>query len=486
MKHLSTLLVLAASSALTPAAFGQGLLGYLPFEHTGDLYVTDTTNDSIWLCKDLDYNGDYNGVGETSLFYSDAIGPFILGNNNGITVDVAGRVYVCDTSEDKVFRFVDADGNGNSHDPGEATIFFDGDPTVNLSGIQMVSPNDLTMDLFGVMYIAEANNGSGGIDSIIRLEDLNADGDANDLGEATYYYQPVTAGSTGDSIPNDVFLGADGHIYYVEGGSTGVVPKDVYRLDDANGDGFIDPLTEVASFFSPPAQSATPFFWSLTQDAAGYFYIADSGNELIWRFRDHNADNVIDPLTEASIWWQTSGSSLIWDLTAASDGSLYVAESQTPDRVVRMFDANGDGVIDPVTEVTEPYSDLLSTSDIGNPRDLIFEQGPNLNVGSPVPVGGSFSVDTRATVGDVVSTWWAATSIPATLIAPFGYLELSVFPGNTYGTLYTGVIGATGSHSAVFTLPSSPTLSGLSFYLQGFVGKPDRFQLTNLSVLTVL
>ena len=48
------------------------------------------------------------------------------------------------------------------------------------------------------------------------------------------------------------------------------------------------------------------------------------------------------------------------------------------------------------------------------------------------------------------------------------------------------MIDATGSHSAAFSLPSSPTLSGLSFYLQGFVGNPDRYQLTNLTVLTVL
>jgi len=487
MNHLVSLATIFTFAALAPASSAQGLLGFLPFEHTGDLYVTDSSTDSIKRLVDLNMDGDYNGLGEVTDYYSDAVGPVALGNNSGITVDIAGRLYVSDTTEDSVFVMHDANGNGNCHDAGEMSVFFDGDPLVNLSGIDLVSPGDLTADLLGNIWVAEANNSGGGVDSIIKLTDLNGDGDANDLGEGVRYFIPNISGSTGDSIPNDVFVGQDGFLYYVEGGSTGFIAKDVWRLDDANGDGVIDPVTEVSSFFSPPAQAGTAFFWSLTQDGNGNFYTADTGNDLIWKFSDVDGNGVVDPVTEATIWWDAAGAkSLIWDVTAASDGSIYAAESQSPDRILRFVDSDGSGVIDQPGETIEVYSELVSATNIANPRGVIFEQAPNLTVGTPVAVGGTFSADTRATMGDVVTTWWSSGAMAPLPLAPFGNLELSLLPGDVFGILYTGVIGNMGSHSVSMTLPSDPALSGLSFYMQGFVGKPDRFQLTNLVVLSIL
>ncbi|MDF1798438.1 MAG: hypothetical protein P1V81_04630 [Planctomycetota bacterium] len=479
----TTTLALAGFSAFAaPSALAQFHAPLVPFEHTGDLFVTDSTTDSIVRCVDLDLNGDFNGPGETTVFYSDTIGTQSLGNNNSLAFDYAGNLYVSDTSEDAIFRLADANGNGDCHDPGELTVFFDGDPGVNLSGLEMVSPNRVTVDLLGNVWVAEANN-SAGIDSILKLSDLNADGDANDVGEAVRYYQPITAGSTGDSIPNAVVVGQDARLYYVEGGSTGFVPKAVYRLDDADGSGLIDPLTEVTTFFTPPAQANTPFFWCLAQDSAGYFYTADSGNELIWRFRDDNSDGVIDPMTEASIWWQTT-SSLIWDLAPATGGGLYVCESQTPDRILFLFDTNGDGSVDPLTETTEVYSDLLGSVDIKNPRGMALERRPTLEVTATVAVGGTVNANTYASVGDLIFTWWSGAQTAPLALAPFGFLELAAGPGS--GLLYTGIVMPPGAHSAALTLPSDPTLSGLTLYTQGFVGKPDRFQLTNLQATTVL
>jgi len=481
MKHLTPTLLASATLAL-PAAT-QGHVPLVPFEHTGDLFVSDSSNDNVVRLVDLDLNGDFNGPGEITVFYDEDLGPQTLGNNNGLAFALDGALYVSDTSEDQIFRLLDANGDGDCHDAGELTSFFDGDPLVNLSGLELVSPSRITVDVLGRVWVAEANNGGGGIDSIVLLTDTNFDGDANDLGEAIRYYEPITSGSTGDSIPNDVIVGADQRIYYIEGGATGVVPKDVYRLEDLDGDGVIDPLTEVTTFFSPPAQPKTPFFWSLTQDGAGYFYTADSGNELVWRFRDENGDNVIDPVTEAVIWWQEA-SSLIWDLEGGSDGALYVCESQSPDRVLRLFDADGNGTVDPLTEVTAVYDEGLAVHDIANPRAMAFERRPTLIASPTTTVGGTYAATTLATVGDIVLTWWSgATSAPLPL-APFGELEL--LPGAGSGLLYTGVVAASGTHDVLLPVPNDASLSGLTLFTQGFVGKPDRFQLGNLQATTIL
>jgi hypothetical protein len=479
----SILLSAAACMSLAPALAAQSQFGLIPFDYTGDLYVTDSTNDSVMRLADINLDGNYNGAGETSVYYDEAFGGQTLGNNNGVTVASNGDLYMCDTSEDKIFRLTDFNGDGDCHDLGEIITWFDGDPFVNASGIEMVSPNRVKVDVLGQVWVAEANN-SAGTDSILLLRDLNLDGDANDAGEATIYYAPLTSGSTGDSVPNDVFIGADQHVYYIEGGSTGFIPKAVFRMDDLDGNGSIDPSTEVAVFFDPPAMAATPFFWCLTQDANGYFYTADTGNDLIWRFRDENADNVIDPMTEAVVWWQSTGASLIWDLAADSNGGMYVCESQAPDRVLYMFDTNSDGTIDPVTEVTEVYSDLLSSVDIGNPRSMALDARPTLFAPSAVTLGSTANLVNRTTQGDLVLVFWSTMSSSPTPLFPYGYLELFPAPGS--GLLYTGFADGFGIHTKLLTVPSNPGLSGATIYTQSLAGKPDRFTFSNLGTTTAL
>ena len=483
--HTSKTLRLCTLILLAAPATAQSHAGFLPFDFSGDAYVVDTSSDSVMRLRDLNFDGNFNGTGETSILYSDSAGPIPLGNNSGITVDSTGRLFLSDSTEDSIFVLHDGNGDGTCYDPGEIVQFFDGDPMVNASGIDMGSPQDLTIDLLGNVYIASASSGTSP-DSIIRLQDLNADGDANDAGEASYYYLPPILGSSSDSLPNDVFIGQDGALYYVEGGTTGVYAKAVYRMNDNNQDGMIDPALEVSLFFDPPAQAGSAFFWSVTQDLAGNFYMADTGNDLIWKFRDTDHDGVVDAATEANIWWQSPSSSLIWDLTAHSDGSIYAAESQSPDRILRFFDADSDGVIDPLGEVAEVYSEDLSATDIVNPRGIIFERYPTLSVTASAPLGSVASISTIATAGDIYTTYWSTGSMAPLLAAPFGFVEIATGPGHTFGALPTGTMTAAGTKFQVLNVPSDPLLVGLTFYFQSVVGKPDRFQITRLQPLTLL
>ena len=342
-------------------------------------YVTDTFGDTIWFCDDLDDDGTYNGAGEVTAFYDDSVGPFALTNNAGLIRDEFGAIYVSDTSQDSIFRFIDLDGDGNAHGVGEAAVWFDG-TSGNPSGVELTSGRGLWRDADGVLWVATANSGGGGNDAIVRLEDVNGDGDANDAGESLEYFVAAPGGATGDSIPTAVTRGPDGAIYYVETGSTSLLAKGVYRLEDLDGSGSIDSSSEVTAFFLPPDLGGSPFHWDIGQDALGNFYLNDTGNDVIWRFADADGDGTVDA-SEATVVYTATGSSLIWEITPAPDGSLYVAEDQNPDRLLRLVDGDGDGVFDAAAEVQTIYDETVAAINFGSPKGVVIVTG-ELPIGS--------------------------------------------------------------------------------------------------------
>jgi len=346
-------------------------------------YVTDTTADSVVKCMDLDADGTYNGAGETTTYYDDTIGSIALSNNTGITMDDTGVIYVCDSSADVIMACIDTDGDGECNDAGEHWVFFDGNPGGNASGVEMSSPGNVYWAADGKRWCASSDTGGGGYDYIFYVQDLSnpPDGDANDTGEAVVYYHVPNNGSVGDTIPYGIMQGLDGAMYYLETGSTGMYSKGIYRLVDSNLNGIIDPGTAEASlFYSPPAMANTPFFWQFTIADDGYFYMADTGNELVWKFRDETVppDDFVTPGTEdVQYWTSTLAASNIWAVGVPADNSLYCNESQSPDRILRMVDADSNGTIDELTEVAVIWDEALSPLDIENPRGLYLWVDPN-------------------------------------------------------------------------------------------------------------
>lgn len=475
----------AATSALASSATAQVLVPALPHLASEDAYVTDAGNDSVFRLQDTNYDGDFNDAGEVVLFYHEDLGPQTLGNNNSIATDSNGRVYIADTSEDIVFLMVDLDGDGNAHGIGESRVFFNGNIAGNESNLELFSPNNITIDFFNVVWVAEANNGAGGIDSIVRLEDQNLDGDANDAGEASrYFVVDNPTGSVADSIPQGVVVGQDGVLYYLEISSNGSLEKGVYRLFDANNNGIIDPATEVAPFFIPPAQASNGFFWNVTQDEGGFFYIADSTNEIVWRFRDEDGDGTVDPASEAVKYWEALGSSLIWSAQPSGDGRLLVAESQNPDRVTLYQDLDGNGFIDPVLEVAEAYSENESDVTISNPRGLTWKRRPQLAVFGDSTPGGSLTFGAVGTQGDVVLTYFSAQSIAPQTLLPYGELELDLVTPGISQLLYLDLIPEYGASLVSLNVPNEPALVGATAFFQSAVGKLDRFHLTPLGSTT--
>lgn len=260
------LLVTAAIAAATTAQ----IPALLPYPRQLDLLVVDSSFDGVFRLSDQNQDGDYNDAGEITEFYSD-VGRITLTNPTSIVCATNGTVYVADSTVDIVLGLRDQNGDGDANDAGEYWVAFTS--VTSLSGIIMSSAQGLTVDALGRLWVASSNSGSPAVgnDAILLLEDLNGDGDFDDLAEAAEYCTiPTGAGAVGNSIPTKVVVGFDGNVYYSEVGSTAVTTKGVWRLVDANFDGDCNDPGEVTLFWDPPF-AASPFYWSLATDQTGFF-----------------------------------------------------------------------------------------------------------------------------------------------------------------------------------------------------------------------
>lgn len=426
------ILTCSLSAGLASLALPQGLPPSL---------VSDTAGDTIWMCTDANQDGDYADAGELSPFYDDQVGAIPLTNNVGLIRLATGEVFITDTSEDIVLRLADSNGDGDALDLGEATVWFDG-TSGNSSGVELTSARGMWADADGTIWAASANTGGGGNDAIVRLVDVNGDGDANDAGEQLEFYVIAPGGSVGDSIPTAVSRGTDGALYYVETGSTGALTKGVYRLEDLNGSGVIDSPNEVTPFFIPAAQGGSPFHWDLGRDAQGRFYLNDTGNDVVWRFADTGGNGTVDPVAEADIIYTASGSSLIWEVSPAADGSIYIAEDQNPDRLIRLVDIDGDDFFGGPGEVQTIYDESTAATNIGSPKAVF-------------PILASFPVSVQECLAAVPNS----TGVPGRAAA-FGSTSVSAnnlllrgadLPQNQFGILVvsrdlgmTSIVGSQG------------------------------------------
>jgi hypothetical protein len=244
----------------------------------------------------------------------------------------------------------------------------------------------------------------------------------------------------------------------------------------------IDQPSEVTVFFAPPAQPLNAFFWGLTIDAQGWFYMADTMNELVWRFRDVDGSGAVDQANEFSIWWQNPAGSLIWRLAPASDGSLLAAESEAPDRILRLADLDNSGSVDLLTETSTLWIDTIGGPDIVNPRSIALGRSATIATNPSPSIGTSTNVTVFATWGDLVQLYYSGAQIAPLPLAPFGFIELD--PVASFGLLTAGVIGQFTPVSVVVNVPNNPNLIGASVYLQAVAGQPSLLRLGAVQQVT--
>ena len=117
-----------------------------------------------------------------------------------------------------------------------------------------------------------------GTDQVLLAQDLNSDGDANDSGEVTKFF------------------------------------------DSSNASGLVDPTTNV---------------FSITQDKNKNVWIGDGDTDTVYRLRDNNGNGNANDSGEAQAWFSGSGNASGFNLNTPNgiaegpDGSIYVVEADT-------------------------------------------------------------------------------------------------------------------------------------------------------------
>lgn len=451
-----------------------------PHERTMDVLVVDSSFDGVWRMIDWNQDGDFNDANEALAYYSDTIGSVTLATPTCIVTSYDGTTYVGDANVDLILAMRDDNGDGDANDAGEHRVFFDNS---NAGGLVMASIGGITVDRLDRVFASVANS-SAGTDVIYLLEDLNGDGDANDTGEASAYCNiPGSTGGTGDSIPVDILIGPDLNVYYVDIGVNGPITKGVYRLEDLNFDGDCNDAGEVQPFWLPISASGNnQFFFGLAVDHAGAWYLSDHGSdEKVLRGFDANANGVIEP-SEETLFYQTSASTW-WDIVVRDDGSLLLCEDQTPDRITWLRDNNGDNdALDP-GESRQVYDDTVAQNGSVRPRGasmmrapLLGAQPATVQIGNPT----TFVASTNKPA-ELAAVFLAIGPAAPMSVAPFGIVAIDA---TQFISLGFGVSDGSGNFSQAFTVPNNPAAVG-TLAAQALCGDGARLFLSNAALLTV-
>ncbi len=301
-------------------------------------------NSRIQRLSDGNGDGAYSGAAEVTWHYDYPSGPgsSLFGPNLELICAPDGALFVADLETARIYRTRDANGDGDVNDAGEITLFFNG-----LSAPQYpASVQRLAIDNAGALWFATADHPAfGGLDRIIRLIDLNADGDSSDAGEYTVVWWPVLA-SPWSFAPRGVLTGARGELYcFDEGNGLGNAGgPGVYRLEDRDGDGLFVTEGEREFVFSTADYFGLEVPWVRCAPDGSLFVFGH--NLPVLRAEDRDHDGFFAP-SEVGSYVSYSAALEILQVQPGfgsriyyfAGSVLYVAE-----------DLNGNGVIDIASE----------------------------------------------------------------------------------------------------------------------------------------
>ncbi len=283
-------------------------------------------------------------------------------------------VFVHDQSSDQILRLRDLNGDGDAHDPGEATLFYDDSPPAalgidNAQGLVALGPDTL---------LATDNFAP---DNIVLLNDADSDGSALGAGEASVWFGGLLPGGFSLTNPAELTPLGDGSYLLLDNNTLDTAnPEAVYILEDLNADNDVDDAGEAVLFheLSPAGVSATTTF-DAVRDESGFVYTIDITDPSSIESID-----IIDPTGATRSEWIDSsdlfslvgivlGSSFELAHLPDTDEILFGASNlSNAQLIVAAKDRNGSNTIDVASEVRlvwseSSHADGFST---GSPRDF--------------------------------------------------------------------------------------------------------------------
>ncbi len=375
-------------------------------------FVCDSTNDTVHRMVDANDDGAIDPATEVTLFYDDAsTGPDLSVANHMVVF--GGALLVADGGTlDTILRITDDNMDGDGNDDGEFSVFYD----ATSAGPDLSTPNGMAVASGGAVLVADDG---AAVLSVIRLVDANGDGDALDEGEAAIFYDDTAASPAvpiGD--PESIAVDESGTVY-VGDTSTG----EVFRMVDGNGDGDALDAGEVSLFGAGIEGGPLTDIDSLAADSLGGVYAIDEDTGTILYMLDGNADGDAADAGEITIFYDgVTAGALVSDPNDAvlyEDGALVIADGAL-DALYVVRDSNGDGIASD-SELVPLFDDasvLLSTpSGVALIRGAEPPAPPFLEMIEPVegPLAG----------GTGVSLWGA--NLTGTLAVRFGTADAASF-----------------------------------------------------------
>ncbi|HYD01283.1 MAG TPA: GC-type dockerin domain-anchored protein [Phycisphaerales bacterium] len=222
------------ADATNAGGFSFGAPSGVAFGPDGQIAMVNASNafgaDDVFLARDDGggSDGDANDPGELVRWVTvNGFGVSGSFSPQEAAYDKAGTLYLRNSSSNLhgVYRLRDADGSGAIDVESEMTLFFGAG---NESGVSVSAGLDLCLDPLHARSFYYWQVATGGNDQLLRIRDVNNDGDAMDQGEAEIAYSTVESGF---SAVDSVAL-ADGSVLISD--NSGLK---VYRLVDNDGDG---------------------------------------------------------------------------------------------------------------------------------------------------------------------------------------------------------------------------------------------------------
>jgi hypothetical protein len=244
----------------------------------GILYLLDGgTLDAILALEDKNGDGDANDEGDVWIFYDDSGGGPQLGTPNTLIALPDGGFYLSDdgSAGRRILWIKDADGDGDALDADEARVVYDASalsvPVLEDVESLAYSPAD------GTLYAADTT-----LQAVVAFRDVTGDGDFLDAAELTPFFQ-----SRDDlqlaNIDSLVFL--DGALYAGDRDSGRIV-----RLEDTNGDGDAEDAGESSIFLSDEASLRVSSVYDFTARPDGGFAVLDNSSDTVFTVVDLNGD----------------------------------------------------------------------------------------------------------------------------------------------------------------------------------------------------
>lgn len=285
-------------------------------------------------------------------------------------------VYLFDQDLDQMLQILDLNEDGDTLDPGEVTIFFDDQP----AGTGVENAQALAMPALHEVLATDNFDPP----NVVRLRDIDEDGDALDAGESSVWFSGQLPGGYVLDMPVALTIGPDGAQYLIDSPFDDPTnPQAIYRLEDLDEDGDVDDAGEVTMWLELAAPGEpTIAMRDLEFDTHGGAYYEDRGYAV------HNGK-----VMRVDVATQTTSVYLDSDVLTALTGNLRLNQGWgrgvlfapdwdellvsafygvSTDVLVAVKDRNGSGAIDVANEVRVIWDQTASTHDpnVDEPRDL--------------------------------------------------------------------------------------------------------------------